>query len=39
MATVKLNPPLTITADAIEESCSVLEEAFAEAVRARAAAA
>jgi 4-aminobutyrate aminotransferase-like enzyme len=39
MATVKINPPLTITADAIEESCSVLEAAFAEALRARAAAA
>jgi len=39
MATVKINPPLTITAEAIEESCSVLEEAFAEALRARAVAA
>lgn len=31
-ATVKICPPLVITADAVEESCEVLEEAFAEAV-------
>lgn len=28
--TVKIAPPLTITAEAIDESCGVLEEAFAE---------
>jgi 4-aminobutyrate aminotransferase-like enzyme len=39
MATVKICPPLVITADAIEESCDALDEAFAEAVRDRAAAA
>ncbi len=33
MATVKICPPLVIPKDAIEESCDVLEEAFAEAVR------
>ncbi len=31
-ATVKISPPLVITAEAIEESVSVLEEAFAEAI-------
>jgi 4-aminobutyrate aminotransferase/(S)-3-amino-2-methylpropionate transaminase len=31
-ATVKIAPPLTITAQAIDESCDVLEEAFAEAL-------
>lgn len=30
-ATIKICPPLVITADAIDESCGVLEEAFAEA--------
>ncbi len=39
MATLKICPPLVITADAIEESCGVLDEAFAEAIRERAAAA
>jgi 4-aminobutyrate aminotransferase-like enzyme len=29
-ATVKISPPLTITAEAIDESCDVLEEAIAE---------
>jgi 4-aminobutyrate aminotransferase/(S)-3-amino-2-methylpropionate transaminase len=29
-ATVKIGPPLTITAEAIDESCDVLEQAFAE---------
>ena len=29
-ATVKIAPPLTITGEAIDESCDVLEEAFAE---------
>jgi 4-aminobutyrate aminotransferase/(S)-3-amino-2-methylpropionate transaminase len=37
MATVKICPPLVITAEAIEESCDALDEAFAEAVRDRAA--
>ncbi len=32
-ATVKIAPPLTITAEAIDESCGVLEEAFAEALQ------
>jgi 4-aminobutyrate aminotransferase-like enzyme len=32
-ATVKIAPPLTITAEAIDESCDVLEEAFAESLR------
>jgi 4-aminobutyrate aminotransferase / (S)-3-amino-2-methylpropionate transaminase / 5-aminovalerate transaminase len=31
-ATVKIAPPLTITPEAIDESCDVLEEAFAEAL-------
>jgi 4-aminobutyrate aminotransferase / (S)-3-amino-2-methylpropionate transaminase / 5-aminovalerate transaminase len=39
MATVKICPPLVITKEAIEESCDALEEAFADAVRERAAAA
>jgi 4-aminobutyrate aminotransferase-like enzyme len=39
MATVKICPPLVITKDALEESCDALDEAFAEAVGARAAAA
>ena len=39
MATIKICPPLVITADAIQESCDVLDEAFAEAIRERAAAA
>jgi 4-aminobutyrate aminotransferase/(S)-3-amino-2-methylpropionate transaminase len=39
MATVKISPPLVIPADAIEESCDALDEAFAEAVGARAVAA
>ncbi len=39
MATVKICPPLVIPKDAIEESCDALDEAFAEAVRERAAAA
>ena len=34
-ATVKISPPLTITAEAIDESCTVLGEAFAEALTAR----
>jgi 4-aminobutyrate aminotransferase/(S)-3-amino-2-methylpropionate transaminase len=33
--TVKISPPLTITAEAIDESCSVLEECFAEALAKR----
>jgi 4-aminobutyrate aminotransferase / (S)-3-amino-2-methylpropionate transaminase / 5-aminovalerate transaminase len=37
MATVKISPPLVIPADAIEESVDVLEEAFAESLRERAA--
>jgi 4-aminobutyrate aminotransferase/diaminobutyrate-pyruvate transaminase/4-aminobutyrate aminotransferase/(S)-3-amino-2-methylpropionate transaminase len=37
-ATVKIAPPLTITADAIDESCGAFEEAFAESVQARVAA-
>ncbi len=37
MATVKISPPLVIPADAIEESCDILEEAFAEILRERAA--
>lgn len=32
-ATVKISPPLCITAEAIDESCAVLEEAFAESVQ------
>ena len=32
-ATVKICPPLTITAEAVDESCDVLEEAFAESVQ------
>ncbi len=32
-ATVKIAPPLTITAEAIDESCTVLEEAFAESLQ------
>ncbi len=39
MATVKISPPLVIPVDAVEESCDALDEAFAEAVRERAAAA
>ena len=39
MATVKISPPLTIPIDAMEESCDALDEAFAEAIRDRAAAA
>lgn len=35
--TVKISPPLVITAEAIEESVDALEEAFTEAVRERAA--
>ena len=31
-ATVKICPPLVITEEAIDESCAVLESAFAEAV-------
>jgi 4-aminobutyrate aminotransferase-like enzyme len=31
-ATVKISPPLTITAEAIDESCGVLAESFAEAL-------
>ncbi|MCC7495929.1 MAG: aspartate aminotransferase family protein [Bryobacterales bacterium] len=31
-STVKIAPPLVITAEAIEESCTVLEEAFSEAL-------
>jgi 4-aminobutyrate aminotransferase / (S)-3-amino-2-methylpropionate transaminase / 5-aminovalerate transaminase len=38
-ATMKVCPPLVITEAAIEESCDALEEAFAEALRERAAAA
>ncbi len=34
-ATVKISPPLTITAAAIDESCAVLGEAFAEALAAQ----
>jgi 4-aminobutyrate aminotransferase / (S)-3-amino-2-methylpropionate transaminase / 5-aminovalerate transaminase len=37
MATVKICPPLVIPQDALEESCEALDEAFAEAVRERAA--
>lgn len=37
--TVKISPPLVITRDAILESAAVLEEAFAEVLRARSAAA
>jgi 4-aminobutyrate aminotransferase / (S)-3-amino-2-methylpropionate transaminase / 5-aminovalerate transaminase len=37
--TVKISPPLVITREAILESTGVLEEALAEAVRARSAAA
>jgi 4-aminobutyrate aminotransferase-like enzyme len=33
-ATVKISPPLNITAEAIDESCAVLEEAFAESIQA-----
>ena len=32
-ATVKIAPPLSITQEAIDESCAVLEEAFAESVK------
>ncbi len=32
-ATVKIAPPLSITEEAIDESCAVLEEAFAESVK------
>ncbi len=32
--TVKISPPLTITMEALEESCGVLEEAFAESLKA-----
>jgi 4-aminobutyrate aminotransferase-like enzyme len=32
-ATIKISPPLTITAEAIDESCDVLEEAFAESLK------
>jgi 4-aminobutyrate aminotransferase / (S)-3-amino-2-methylpropionate transaminase / 5-aminovalerate transaminase len=32
-ATVKIAPPLTITSEAIDESCDVLEEAFAECLQ------
>ena len=39
MATLKICPPLIIPRDALEESCDVLEEAFAEALKERAAAA
>jgi 4-aminobutyrate aminotransferase/(S)-3-amino-2-methylpropionate transaminase len=39
MATVKISPPLVISVDAVDESCDALDEAFAEAVGARAAAA
>lgn len=38
-ATIKVCPPLVIAEAAIEESCDALEEAFAEALRERAAAA
>lgn len=38
-ATIKICPPLIITEAAMEESCDVLDEAFAEALRERAAAA
>jgi 4-aminobutyrate aminotransferase-like enzyme len=34
-ATIKIAPPLVITAEAIEESVSVLEEALREALAAR----
>jgi 4-aminobutyrate aminotransferase / (S)-3-amino-2-methylpropionate transaminase / 5-aminovalerate transaminase len=37
--TVKISPPLVITEEAVEESCAVFEEAFAEAVEQRKAAA
>lgn len=33
-ATVKISPPLTITAEAIDESCAVLEESFGECLQA-----
>jgi len=33
MATVKVSPPLVITAEAVQESVGVLAEAFTEAVR------
>jgi 4-aminobutyrate aminotransferase-like enzyme len=36
MATVKISPPLVIPVDAMEESCDALDEAFAEAIQARA---
>lgn len=36
--TIKIAPPLTITADAVKEGCQVLEEAFAEVLAERAAA-
>jgi 4-aminobutyrate aminotransferase-like enzyme len=39
MATVKISPPLVIPADAVEESCDALDEAFTEAVLERTAAA
>ena len=39
MATVKICPPLVITKEALDESCDALDEAFAEAVSERAAAA
>jgi 4-aminobutyrate aminotransferase-like enzyme len=39
MATIKICPPLVITEEAIEESCTALAEAFEEALRERAAAA
>lgn len=38
-ATVKICPPLCITAEAIDESCAVFEEAFRSVLEARAAAA
>lgn len=36
--TIKIAPPLTITADAVKEGCQVLEDAFAEVLAERAAA-
>ncbi|HEX3877968.1 MAG TPA: aspartate aminotransferase family protein [Bryobacteraceae bacterium] len=37
MATIKICPPLVITREALEESCDAFDEAFAEALKERAA--
>jgi 4-aminobutyrate aminotransferase-like enzyme len=37
MATIKICPPLVITREALEESCDAFDDAFAEALKERAA--